>query len=440
MVTISSVAARQILDSRGNPTVEVDVRLSDGSMGRAAVPSGASTGAHEAVELRDGDKTKYGGLGVLKAAEHVRTALARGVLGRPPFDQVTIDKALIAADGTPNKGKLGANAVLGVSLAVACAAAYSRKQPLYQYLAQTVAPAVRGVEAPMNLPVPMFNILNGGKHAVDSVDFQEFMVAPVGSPTFSEALRAGVETYQALKRILRKQGHATNVGDEGGFAPSLGTNRDALQVVREAIRDAGYAPGQDVAIFLDLASTELFTDGAYHLAKERRVLSSREWADYLAGLADEFGILSIEDAMAEDDWDGWRLITQRIGDRVQLVGDDLYTTNTERLARGLSMQASNAILLKVNQIGTLMETLQALAMARKGGWGTIISHRSGETEDTFIADLAVATGSGQSKTGAPARSERVAKYNRLLRIEEELGRDAIYAGRSALRHLKVKAV
>ena len=440
MTTIQTVRARQVLDSRGNPTVEVDVVLSDGSLGRAAVPSGASTGSYEAVELRDGDPKRFGGAGVLKAVENVRGEIARAVVGRSATDQQGLDETLKRLDGTPNKARLGANAILGVSLATACAAAVSRKLPLHRYLAEQVAPAVLGGPVQPSTPVPQFNILNGGKHAAGSVDIQEFMVLPVGAPTFSEALRAGAEIYQALKRVLRKQGHSTNVGDEGGFAPAIVTNREAVQAVHDAVREAGYSPGSEVALGLDVAASELFRDGAYHLAREGGSLTSAQWADYLEGLARDFPIISIEDGMAEDDWDGWRLITARLSGRVQLVGDDLYTTNVTRLKRGVETHASNAILLKVNQIGTLTETLEAMAIARKAGWGTVVSHRSGETEDTFIADLAVATGAGQIKAGAPARSERVAKYNRLLRISEELGSEARYAGREAFAHLKSSVV
>ncbi|MSP78311.1 MAG: phosphopyruvate hydratase [Dehalococcoidia bacterium] len=442
--TIADIKAREILDSRGNPTVEVDVRLSDGAFGRAAVPSGASTGSHEAVELRDGDKQRFGGAGVSKAVANVGKFLLPAVKGRSAFDQPGLDNALKEADGTPNKARHGANAILGVSMAVACAAAVSRQQSLHRYLAETVVPSMSSAKGMLatapSLPVPMFNILNGGKHAQGSVDFQEFMVLPIGAATFREGLRAGAEIYQALKKLLSSQKLATTVGDEGGFAPALPTNRDALQVVQDAVIAAGYTPGRDVALALDIASTELYKDGKYHLAREGSALSSSEWVAYLEKLANEFAILSIEDGMAEDDWDGWKLLTQRIGQAVQLVGDDLYTTNTERLRCGLQTRASNSILLKVNQIGTLSETLDALNMARQSNWSTVISHRSGETEDTFIADLAVATGAGQIKTGAPARSERVAKYNRLLRIEEELGPATHYAGKGAFRHLKPAAV
>ena len=432
---IQRVWARQVLDSRGNPTVEVDVTLSDGSLGRAAVPSGASTGRYEAAELRDGDPRRFGGAGVSKAVRHAREDIARAVVGCSALDQSGLDELLVRLDGTPNKAKLGANAMLGVSLAVASAAAVSQRVPLHRYLAEHVAPTTLGGPVRPTLPVPMFNILNGGRHAAGSVDIQEFMVLPWGAPTFIEALRAGAEVYQSLKRLLRKQGHATNVGDEGGFAPALKTNREAVRAVHDAVLEAGYEPGREVALGLDVAASELFRDGAYHLAHEGGSLTSVQWAAYLEDLVGSFPIVSVEDGMAEDDWDGWELLTDRLGRRVQLVGDDLYTTNVSRLQRGIETKASNAILLKVNQIGTLTETLQAMAMARRAAWGAVISHRSGETEDTFIADLAVATGAGQIKTGAPARSERVSKYNRLLRIEEELGRDARYAGRDAFPHL-----
>src|SRR5579875_257018 len=424
---IRDVRAREILDSRGNPTVEVEVTLAEGQRGRAAVPSGASTGAHEAVELRDGDRARYGGKGVRKAVENVQGELAAAVQGLSAFDQVRVDEALIACDGTPNKGRLGANAILGVSLAVAHAAAAAAGLPLYRYL---------GGPAAATLPVPMFNILNGGKHAQDSTDFQEFMVVPVGATSFAEALRAGAEIYAALKRVLHERGLNTNVGDEGGFAPSLPGNADAVEVVLEAIRAAGYTPGNDVFIALDPATSELYRDGRYVLEREGRTLNAAElaqlWSDWIA----RYPIISIEDGMAEDDWDGWRLLTERLGESTQLVGDDLYVTNVERLRRGIAERSSNAILIKLNQIGTLTETLGCIDLARRAGFTTVISHRSGETEDTTIADLAVETGAGQIKTGAPARSERVAKYNRLLRIAEELGPAARYAGRDAFYNIR----
>jgi enolase len=419
---IADVRAREILDSRGNPTVEVDVTLEDGSFGRAAVPSGASTGAYEAVELRDGDKDRYGGKGVSKAVANANGEIRRAVLGFDATDQGGLDARLLALDGTPNKGNLGANAILGVSLAAAHAAAASVGLPLYRYL---------GGPGAVTLPVPMFNILNGGKHAEDSTDFQEFMVMPVGARSLRHALQAGAEIYQALKKLLHQRGLATGVGDEGGFAPSLPGNREALEVVLDAVQSAGYTPGDDVMIALDPASTELYQNGSYVLAKEGRTLSASEMAALWQEWSSSYPIISIEDGMAEDDWAGWADLTGRIGDRIQLVGDDLYVTNTSRLARGIAERASNSILIKLNQIGTLTETMQAIEMAKRARFTNVISHRSGETEDTTIADLAVATNAGQIKTGAPSRSERVAKYNRLLRIEEELGESAIYAGRSA---------
>ena len=423
MTTIQSIHAREILDSRGNPTVEVTVGLEDGARGMAAVPSGASTGAHEAVELRDGDATRYGGKGVLTAVANVNNRIALALTGLSPFDQEALDHRLLDLDGTPNKADLGANALLGVSLAVAHAAATSRGVPLYRYLAADGRPPT--------LPVPMFNILNGGQHAHNSTDIQEFMVVPAGVSTFREALRCGSEVYQALKRLLRQRGISTNVGDEGGFAPSLPSNRDALQVVADAIEAAGYRPGVDCFLALDAAASEFYRDGLYVLEREDAQLSSSEMVEQLASWADSYPILSIEDGLAEDDWEGWSTLTSRLGSRVQIVGDDVYTTNPERIQRGIDARSSNAVLVKLNQIGTLTETLSAVTMTQRAGWGVVISHRSGETEDTSIADLAVATGAGQIKSGAPARSERVAKYNRLLRIEEELDEEARYAGRAA---------
>jgi enolase len=429
--TIVWVDAREILDSRGNPTIEVDVVTEDGSLGRAAVPSGASTGAHEAVELRDGDKTRYGGKGVLTAVTNVSDRIGPSILGFDAADQAGIDDVLLELDGTPNKAALGANAILGVSLACAHAAASSHEVPLYRWIG--------GVGARV-LPVPMFNILNGGKHAQDSTDFQEFMVMPVGLPTFGEALRAGAEVFASLKKLLHDEGYATGQGDEGGFAPSLDSNQAAIEVVLKAIEKAGYKPGDEVAIALDPAITELVEPGSgvdgkptrYVLAKEGRTLDSGEivdlWADWVA----RYPIVSLEDGLAEDDWDGWKLITERLGGKVQLVGDDLLVTNVERIRRGIAEKAANAVLIKLNQIGTLTETIDAIELARRAGWASIVSHRSGETEDTTIADLVVAMGTGQIKTGAPSRSERVAKYNRLLRIADELGDDARYLGRSAL--------
>ena len=422
---IDGVKAREVLDSRGNPTVEVEVTLDDGSSGRAIVPSGASTGVHEAVELRDSDASRYGGKGVTSAVRNVDEVSGPELRGREAGDQQGIDEALVELDGTPNKSRLGANAILGVSLAVAHAAAASAELPLYRYLA-------KGGREPL-LPVPMFNILNGGQHARDSTDFQEFMVMPVGAPTYREGLRAAVEVYQELKGILAKEGHSTNVGDEGGFAPSLAKNEDAVNLILLAIRGAGYDAGSDVVLALDPATTELYDGGNYILGTEGRQLTSQQlvelWSDWIR----RYPIVSIEDGMAEDDWDGWKMLNKRLGDGVQLVGDDLFVTNPDRLARGIEEQAANSILIKLNQIGTLSETLRTVEMARAAGWTTVISHRSGETEDTTIADLAVATGAGQAKFGAPCRGERLAKYNRLLRIEEELGSEARYAGRSALK-------
>jgi len=426
MVEIKSVHAREILDSRGNPTVEVDVRLADGAFGRAAVPSGASTGEHEAVELRDGDRKRYGGKGVLLAVVNVNREIEPQIAGMDAADQAALDGRLIEMDGTETKARLGANAILGVSLAVARAAAASAGQPLWRYL---------GGESANLIPVPMFNILNGGKHAADSTDFQEFMVMPLGAVTYREGLRWAVEIYHALASVLRKRGHQTNVGDEGGFAPSLGGNEQAIEVILEAVQAAGYAPGRDVGLALDPAASELYDAKGqrYVLEREGRSLTSEEMADHWASWCEKYPIVSIEDGMAEDDWRGWALLTQRIGDRVQLVGDDLFVTNTKRIERGIRERSANSVLIKVNQIGTLTETLDAVAMARDAGWTCVMSHRSGETEDSTIADLAVATGVGQAKLGAPARSDRTAKYNQLLRIEEELGRAARYAGWDALK-------
>lgn len=422
---IEAVHGREILDSRGNPTVEVEVFTSGGSVGRAAVPSGASTGAHEAVELRDGDKKRYVGKGVLKAVAHVNEELSEVVIGMDALDQIGIDQLMREADGSENKGNFGANAILGVSLAVARAAAEEVGLPLYRYLG---GPGARV------LPVPMMNILNGGKHAEgSSVDMQEFMVMPVGAPSFSEGLRWGDEVFHTLKKVLSERGLNTSVGDEGGYAPSLGSNEEALKLVVEAIERAGYKPGDDLAIALDPASTEFFEDGKYVLKGEGKTLTSDEMIAYWEKAATAYPIVSLEDGLAEDDWAGWQKLTADIGDRVQLVGDDLYVTNTKRLQRGIAEKSGNAILVKLNQIGTLTETLEAIEMAHRAGFRAIISHRSGETSDTFIADLAVATNAGQIKTGAPSRVDRVAKYNQLLRIEEELGETAVYPGRSALR-------
>ncbi len=426
MATISSVHAREILDSRGNPTVEVDVRLSDGAFGRAAVPSGASTGEHEAVELRDGDNKRYGGKGVLTACVNVNRQIEPEIQGMDAGDQAGLDRKLIALDGTANKDRLGANAILGVSLANAKASAASAGLPLWKYLG---GPSAR------LMPVPMFNILNGGKHATDSTDFQEFMVMPLGAPSYKEGLRWAVEVYHALAKVLKKKGHQTNVGDEGGFAPSLGGNEPAIEVILEAIDAAGYKAGTDIAIALDPASSELFDakQEKYVLPIEKKSLTSEELAAHWASWAEKYPIVSIEDGMAEDDWRGWAQLSQRIGDRTQLVGDDLFVTNTRRIARGIEERSANSVLIKVNQIGTLTETLEAVKMAADAGWTSVMSHRSGETEDSTIADLAVATGCGQAKLGAPARSDRTAKYNQLLRIEEELGRAAQYAGWDALK-------
>jgi enolase len=420
---IEKVHARQVLDSRGNPTVEVDVLLKSGAAGRAAVPSGASTGEFEAVELRDGGEA-WGGKGVSNAVANANGELAAAVTGLDAADQPAVDRALIDRDGTPNKGRLGANAILGVSLAAAKAAAAEAGLPLWRYL---------GGEAAHVLPVPMMNVLNGGAHADNKVDFQEFMVVPVGAPSFSEGLRIGAEVFHALKRTLHGRRLSTAVGDEGGFAPDLESNEAALAALIEGIEAAGYRPGEDVAIALDPATSELYEGGVYVLEHEGRTLSAEELASYWADLASRYPVVSIEDGMGEEDWDGWRALTDGIGDRVQLVGDDLFVTNTERLERGIESGVANSILLKVNQIGTLTETLDAVRMAQDAGYSAVMSHRSGETEDTTIADLAVATGCGQIKTGAPSRSDRVAKYNQLLRIEEALDGDAEYPGRSAFR-------
>ena len=423
LVAIEDILAREILDSRGNPTVEVEVLLMGGEHGVAAVPSGASTGAHEAVELRDGDKSRYGGKGVLNAVYNVNETIRENIVGLEATDQIMLDELMIELDGTPNKGSLGANAILGVSLAIAKAAAIALQQPLYRYLGGTSA---------RTLPVPMMNILNGGKHADNSTDMQEYMILPIGAPSFHEALRMGAEVYQSLKKVLHGRKLNTNVGDEGGFAPSLGSNREALEVIVQAIESAGYKPGVDIFLGMDPASSEFYENGKYVLAREGRTLSSSEMIDLYEQWINEYPIVSIEDGLAEDDWDGWRLLRQRLGNRIQLVGDDLFVTNTERLKRGIQEQSANSILIKLNQIGTLTETLQAIEMAKCASFTAVVSHRSGETEDTTIADLVVATNAGQIKTGAPARSERVAKYNRLLAIEEELGeKTARYAGFSA---------
>jgi enolase len=429
MTSIVDVYAREILDSRGNPTVEVDVELADGSTGRASVPSGASTGAFEAVELRDGDKSRYLGRGVQKAVDNVNDEIASEVVGLDALDQVTVDKLMIELDGTPNKAKLGANAILGVSLAVAKAAANSLAIPLYRYLG--------GVNA-KNLPVPMMNILNGGKHADNSVDLQEFMVMPVGAESFSECLRWGAEIFHALKKVLKDKGYGTAVGDEGGYAPNLKSNQEALDVIMAAISEAGFKPGEQIMIAMDPASTELWDEakkkgeeGKYFFWKSNMLKTSAEMVDFYADLAKNYPIISIEDGMAEEDWDGWKMITERLGKTVQLVGDDLFVTNTQRLSKGIKLGVANSILIKVNQIGTLTETLDAIEMAKRAGYTAIVSHRSGETEDTTIADIVVATNAGQIKTGAPSRTDRVAKYNQLLRIEDLLADEAIYPGKSA---------
>lgn len=424
MTIIESIKAREILDSRGNPTVEVDVRLRCGVLGRAAVPSGASTGAHEALELRDGFAGRYGGKGVLKAVENVNTIIAEALIGQDALNQKAIDEGMIKLDGTPNKSRLGANAILGVSLAAAKAAAEATNLPLYRYLG--------GVSA-CTLPVPMMNILNGGKHAVDSTDLQEFMIVPAGALNFAEALRWGAEIYHSLKKVLAGKGYSTNVGDEGGFAPSLGSNVEAVEVIVEAIERAGYNPGEDVFLALDPAASEIYEDGRYNLKKENRKLSSEEMVAFYEEWVKKFPIISIEDGLAEDDWEGWKLLMERLGGKIQIVGDDLLVTNVERVRRAIAEKSANSLLLKVNQIGTLTEALLAAETARRAGWTVIVSHRSGETEDTTIADLAVLL--GQIKTGAPCRSERTAKFNRLLRIEEELGQAAEYPGLKAFYNI-----
>ena len=424
MSAIIDIHAREILDSRGNPTVEVDVALEDGAFGRAAVPSGASTGAHEAVELRDGDAGRYKGKGVLNAVASVNGEIAEALSGVDATRQSMIDEAMIEMDGTANKGRLGANAILGVSLAVAKAAAQSTGQELYRYVGGAAARA---------LPVPMMNIINGGEHADNPIDIQEFMIMPVGAATIADAVRVGSEIFHTLRSELKAAGHNTNVGDEGGFAPNIASTRDALDFIMQAVEKAGYSAGDDVMLALDAASTEFFADGKYHLKGEDKVLTSAEMADYLAALVGDYPIISIEDGMAEDDWDGWKILTDRIGDRCQLVGDDLFVTNPVRLSQGIAQGSANSILVKVNQIGSLSETLDAVNMAHAASYSAVMSHRSGETEDATIADLAVATNCGQIKTGSLARSDRLAKYNQLIRIEEELGSQAIYAGRSLLR-------
>jgi enolase len=432
MPAIEDVIAREILDSRGNPTLEVEVYLEDGSVGRAAVPSGASTGVHEALELRDEDPGRYGGKGVLRAVSNVNDILSEELWGFDALDQVAIDEHLLELDGTPNKGNLGANAILGISLATAKAAADSVGLPLYRYIG--------GVSA-RTLPVPMMNILNGGKHAVDGPDLQEFMAMPVGAPSFAEALRWGAETYHALKKVLKGKGYSTSVGDEGGFAPSLRSNEEAVELIIEAIQQAGYEPGREIVIALDPAASEVYeadgsqSGGKYVLKRENRVLSGEQMVDYYEAWVEKYPILSIEDGLAEDDWETWVLMQKRLGKRIQIVGDDLLVTNVERLAAAIERGAANSILIKLNQIGTLTETLAAIEMAKRAGWTTVVSHRSGETEDTTIADLVVGINGGQIKTGAPCRSDRVAKFNQLLRIEEELGSMAVFAGMDAFYNL-----
>ena len=427
MATIKKVQAREILDSRGNPTLEAEVELSDGARGLAAVPSGASTGTYEALELRDKDPARYKGLGVLKAVDNVNKIIGPAISGMTATDQSAIDQKMIDLDGMENKARLGANTILGVSLAVAHAAASSASKPLYAYLG--------GVDT-YTLPIPMMNILNGGKHAANSTDFQEFMVLPVGARSFNKALQMGAEVYHALKKVLQNKGLNTNVGDEGGFAPALPSNKAAVEAILLAIEKAGYKPGKDCFIALDPAASEFYKDGKYVLEKEGISLTSKEMVEYYVKLTTDYPLISIEDGMAEDDWEGWQLLTKKIGSKVQTVGDDLYTTNVKRLSKGISQKASNSILIKLNQIGTLTETIAAVRMAQKVGWTAIISHRSGETEDTTIADLSVAMAAGLIKTGAPCRSERIAKYNRLLRIEEQLGKKSSYAGTCAFYNLK----
>lgn len=427
MVKIQSVYAREVLDSRGNPTVEVEVTGDDGSFGRAIVPSGASTGVHEAVELRDGDATRYNGMGVSKAVDNVNTIIAKEVIGKEVTNQCEIDEMMIALDGTPNKGKLGANAILGVSLAVARCAANSLHMPLYRYIG--------GANAHV-LPTPMMNIINGGAHADNNVDFQEFMIMPVNAPSFKEAIRMGAEVFHALKKVLKGKGLNTAVGDEGGFAPNLASNEEAIQTILEAIETAGYQPGVDVKLAMDVASSEFYQDGKYTLPGENnKTFTSKELVDFYVELCDKYPIISIEDGLDQDDWEGWDYLTEKLGSRVQLVGDDFFVTNTERLKKGIEKGVANAILIKVNQIGTLTETLEAIEMAQKANYTAVVSHRSGETEDTTIADIAVATNAGQIKTGSASRTDRIAKYNQLMRIEDELGKQANYAGVEAFYQL-----
>ncbi|OQX95495.1 phosphopyruvate hydratase [candidate division KSB1 bacterium 4572_119] len=431
MTTIIDVFGREVLDSRGNPTVEVEVILESGAGGRAIVPSGASTGEHEAIELRDGDKSRYLGKGVTRAVENVNEIIAEEIIGEDATEQIIVDQILNELDATENKAKLGANAILGVSMAVAKAAANALDLPLYQYIG--------GVHA-RTLPVPMMNILNGGAHADNNVDLQEFMVMPAGASTFSEALRMGAETFHSLKAVLKAKGYNTSVGDEGGFAPNLKSNEEALQIIVEAIEKAGYKPGEDIYFALDPASSEFYdtTKGRYILKSENKELTSGEMVDYYASLVEKYPIVSIEDGMAEDDWDGWKTMTDKLGKKIQIVGDDLFVTNTERLAKGIGMGVCNSILIKVNQIGTLTETLDAIEMAQQAGYTAVVSHRSGETEDTTIADIAVAANTGQIKTGSASRTDRIAKYNQLLRIEEVLGEAAIFAGKSVLMEKRAR--
>jgi enolase 1/2/3 len=419
MSKIKKVKAREILDSRGNPTVEADVILDNGILGRAAIPSGASTGSKEAVELRDGDKTRYLGKGVLKAVNNVNEIIAPQVVGKDPKEQKEIDYLMIDLDGTENKAKLGANAILGVSLAVAKAAAQDERVSIFKYL---------GGEKAQRLPVPFFNILNGGKHADNNVDIQEFMIAPIGAKSFKEALRMGAETYHSLKAVLKSKGLNTSVGDEGGFAPSLSSNEEAVQIIISAIEKAGYQPGQDISIVLDPAASEFYRDGRYILKADNSRLASEEMVKYYAGLISKYPVISIEDGLAEDDWDGWKILTEELGEKIQLTGDDIFVTNTRILAQGIKKGIANSVLIKLNQIGTLTETLETVEMAKRNGYTCVFSHRSGETEDSFLADITVAVNAGQLKTGAPARSERLAKYNQLLRIEEALGQRAIFRG------------
>ena len=426
MSKIKSIHAREIIDSRGNPTVEADVILESGTLGRAAVPSGASTGEREAIELRDGDKARYCGKGVLTAVNNVNTDIAHALIGQDVFDQQHLDETMIALDGTPNKARLGANSILAVSMACAHAAANEKKIPLYKYLA---------TDNHYSMPVPMMNVINGGAHADNSVDIQEFMILPVGAPTEAEAIRYGCEIFHSLKIILSEKGLNTAVGDEGGFAPNLGSNEEAIELIMAAIAKAGYTAGEDIFLGLDCASSEFYKEGKYVLSAENKQLSSEEFADVLASWVDKYPIISIEDGMDENDWQGWKILTDKVGDKVQLVGDDLFVTNTDILAKGIKQGVANSILIKVNQIGTITETLNAINMAKQAGYTSVISHRSGETEDTTIADLAVATAAGQIKTGSLSRTDRIAKYNQLIRIEEALGHAAPFAGKGAFKHL-----